>query len=229
MLTRLVDNLINLLKWPIALLTLFLLPDITLAIGDEIAKLSSKVLIPLTVGIAAYFVLWKLLFTRRLWGSWLPTLEHELTHTIFALITLHKVTNFHTSYEKGGHVQYVGGPGNWLITIAPYFFPTFVALLLVLDFYLPLLQRDLFILMLGFVVSFHVISTLTETNAKQPDLIKVGLLFCWCFLPGANLFFIGWLIFALLERGAVTYICSIYNYSIQHAELLIALANQQLT
>ncbi len=211
MLTRFIDGLINLLKWPIALLALFSTPAIALTIGDEITKLSSNILIPFTAGLAAYFILWKLLFTRRLWGSWLPTFEHELTHTLFALITLHKVTDFHTSYEKGGHVQYIGGPGNWLITIAPYFFPTFV------------------ILLLGFVVSFHLVSTLLETNAKQPDLSKVGLFFCWCFLPGANLFFIGWLIFILLERSATQYFTSIYNYSVHHGELVIAFANQQLT
>lgn len=229
MLTRLIDGLINLLKWPMALLALFSMPAIALTIGDEITNFSSNILIPFTVGAAAYFILWKLLFTRRLWGSWLPTFEHELTHTLFALITLHKITNFHTSYEKGGHVQYIGGPGNWLITIAPYFFPTFVILLLVAHFYFPLLQRDLFTLLLGFVVSFHLISTLLETNTKQPDLSKVGLYFCWCFLPGANLFFIGWLIFILVERSATQYFTSIYNYSVHHGELVLAFANQQLT
>jgi hypothetical protein len=229
MLTRLIDRLINLLKWPIALLTVFLLPAIALTIGDEITKLSSNILIPFTVGLVAYFILWKMLFTRRLWGSWLPTFEHELTHTLFALITLHKVTDFHTSYEKGGHVRYIGGPGNWLITIAPYFFPTFVVLLLVAHFYFPLLPRDLFILLLGFVVSFHLVSTLIEINTKQPDLNKVGLFFCWCFLPGANLFFIGWLIFILVERNATQYFTSIYNYSAHHVELITVFANQYLS
>jgi len=229
MLTRLIDRLINLLKWPIALLTVFLLPAIALTIGDEITKLSSNILIPFTVGLVAYFILWKMLFTRRLWGSWLPTFEHELTHTLFALITLHKVTDFHTSYEKGGHVRYIGGPGNWLITIAPYFFPTFVVLLLVAHFYFPLLPRDLFILLLGFVVSFHLVSTLIEINTKQPDLNKVGLFFCRCFLPGANLFFIGWLIFILVERNATQYFTSIYNYSAHHVELIKVFANQYLS
>ena len=229
MLTLLIDRLINVLKWPIALLTLFLLPAIGLTTANEITKLSSTVLIPFITGMAAYFILWKLLFTRRLWGSWLPTFEHELTHTLFALITLHKVTGFHTSYEKGGHVRYIGGLGNWLITIAPYFFPTFVVLLLLMDYYFPLLQRDLFILLLGFVVSFHLISTLTETNTQQPDLTKVGLFFSWCFLPGANLFFIGWLIFILLEQSAVKYFSSIYHFSVHYGELALAFATQQLT
>jgi hypothetical protein len=228
MLTRLIDRLINVLKWPIALLTLFLLPAIGLTIGNEITNLSSTIFIPFIVGVAAYFILWKLLFNRRLWGSWLPTFEHELTHTLFALITLHRVTDFHTSYAKGGHVQYIGGPGNWLITIAPYFFPTFVVLMLLVNYYFPLLQRDLFILMLGFVVSFHLISTLTEINTKQPDLRKVGLFFSCCFLPGANLFFVGGLIFILLERGAVRYLTSIYHYSIHHFQLIIVFIKQHI-
>lgn len=229
MLTRLIDGLINLLKWPIALLMLFVLPATGLTIGDEIINLSSSIFIPFTLGLVTYLILWKLLFTRRLWGSWLPTFEHELTHTIFALITLHKVTDFHTSYAKGGHVQYIGGPGNWLITIAPYFFPTFVILLLLINDYIPLLQRELFVLLLGFVVSFHLISTLTETNSKQPDLSKVGLFFSWCFLPSANLFFIGWLLFFLLDQSAEKYIASIYNYSLHHKQLIVAFASQQLT
>ena len=78
------------------------------------------------VGFVGYIILYRYVFQTRIWGSWLPTFEHGL-HAIFAVATFHSVTDFHASY-KSGHIWYVGGEGNWLITIAPYIFPTVLGL-----------------------------------------------------------------------------------------------------
>ena len=58
--------------------------------------------------------------------SWLYTLEHELTHALFAVLTLNRVTSL-SAQQGSGHLAYEG-PGNWLVSLAPYFFPAFCVL-----------------------------------------------------------------------------------------------------
>lgn len=50
---------------------------------------------------------------------------HELTHAFFALITFHKVKHIRVEADDSGGSMGFEGEGNWLIIIAPYFFPLF--------------------------------------------------------------------------------------------------------
>ena len=79
------------------------------------------------------------------------------------------------------------GKGNWLITISPYFFPTFSMLLLLL-FGLISEEDHIYVsLALGVSVCYHMISTFREFHPCQTDLQKVGFIFAYLFLPVANL------------------------------------------
>ena len=55
--------------------------------------------------------------------QWFSTLEHELTHAIFAILSLNRVTGLNATGREGGVTHYQGY-GNWVITLAPYFVPT---------------------------------------------------------------------------------------------------------
>ena len=82
-------------------------------------------------------------------------------------------------------MTFVGG-GNWLIYIAPYWFPT---LCIPLMFY-PVFfngSNPWWAGLLGFVFMFHHISTWRETHTDQSDLHETGLVFAWMFLPPANI------------------------------------------
>lgn len=84
------------------------------------------------------------------------------------------------------------GRGNWLIIIAPYFFP----LVLVCDvrnFNLYAFAPSNFILngILGFFIAQHLDAVGSQIHEKQTDLIKVSYKFCFLFLPSANLWAIG--------------------------------------
>ena len=71
--------------------------------------------------IIRYVVVWWCFF-RRSRFTLILTLEHEITHALFAIVTFHRVTGLRATAFRGGQVRFVG-EGNWLITVAPYFFP----------------------------------------------------------------------------------------------------------
>ena len=194
------DRLINIFKWPIAVLTLLTLPAAILGFGNCVVGAFDESMTFFWVGFGCYVALWYSIFCKRIWGSWLSTLEHEFTHAIFAWLTFHRVTDFHTSWSKGGHIKYVGGEGNWLITISPYFFP--LASLLFLTTYLvyPHLFQGYFHLVMGVVIGFQACSSWREVHRNQPDLKTVGWPFVFCFLPTSNLLVYSWFLGVLQGR-----------------------------
>jgi len=153
----------------------------------------------LFVGMGVYFVLWIIIFSNNR-GNWFLTIEHELTHTLFALLTFHKIVDFKATDSFGGHMQFSGiGGGNWLITIAPYFFPTF-SMIIVGFIYLAQSQYyPTLIALLGYSIIYHIHSTYIEISIQQPDIQEVGLVFYCSILFGFhNVVMAFYLIFSLI-------------------------------
>ncbi|HYV30837.1 MAG TPA: hypothetical protein VEO53_07030 [Candidatus Binatia bacterium] len=104
---------------------------------------------------------------------------HELTHALWALLFGGKVKRFKAT-SKGGHV--VTSKSNFLIVLAPYFFPLYVVLT-VLGFALGHLlfgwQRYLpwFHLLIGAAYAFHLTLTWHILQTRQSDLSSQGYLF----------------------------------------------------
>lgn len=190
-----IDRTINLCKWPTALFAICLMPFLFETIPNILLRTFHADFIHFWGGLVGYIFLWKLFF--RYSGSFLPTLEHELTHVVFAVCTGHRIVDFKVRWKTGGHVAYVGGVGNWLITISPYVFPLLlmVALPSVLVWVKePALRGTL----LGMIFAFELISTWSQIHSKQPDLIKVGWVFCFLFLPPALLTVYGSVLYFLI-------------------------------
>ena len=185
MITLYIDKAINFCKWPFALACCLGLYPIIIHFGDVFEHWYGSVDRLFWIGFLGYIILYRYIFSSKIWGSWLPTFEHELTHAIFALATLHRVTDFHASYKSGGHIQYVGGEGNWLITIAPYIFPTILFSAILLFPYLIIYEWVW--TFFGAVFAFQYISTYREVHSQQPDLQKVGFFFAMIVIPTCNL------------------------------------------
>lgn len=192
-LARIFDRLLGLLKWPIAIVALILTPGLVYALYFVIRGIarSPGSCAPFLVGAALYTFAWIALGKRRL-GFW-ATLEHELTHALFAWATFHRVVGFRATMRGGGHVRYLGR-GNWLIAIAPYFFPTVSLIAIVILTWAPGQHLVLGGCVLGVTVAYHAISTWSETHRHQSDLREVGWLFCTPFLIAANAFVFGLLL-----------------------------------
>jgi hypothetical protein len=197
------NQTISLLKWPVALAMLVVLLPASVTLLRVLWQMAQQPQgwWPLGAGLLAYALLWLLRLRHAQTGHWLYTLEHEFTHALFAVLTLNRVTDLNA--QRGtGHLAYEGR-GNWLISLAPYFFPTFCVLpLLGLQFAVRGAQPWLLGL-LGFALGMHLHGSAIETHWHQPDLQRHGRLPSWCILPGAMACGLVLLLAALPGQAAV--------------------------
>ncbi len=186
---RVLNRLLGLLKWPVALAALIFLPGLVYALYFVIRGIVANPgnCVPFLIGAGAYGAVY-IGFAGRRVGFW-TILEHELTHVLFALATFHRVVGF-SAMRAGGHVRYIGS-GNWLIAIAPYFFPLFTLVVIAVLTLLPPRHLAVGAGVLGASVAHHVLSTWSETHRHQTDLRETGWLWNWLFLPSVNAFVLG--------------------------------------
>ena len=110
---------------------------------------------------------------------WIYVVGHEFTHALWTWLLGGKVKKFKAS-SKGGHV--VVTKSNFLIALAPYFFPLY-AVLVVAMFLLGCLVWNwqsylpVFHLLLGAAYAFHVTLTWHVLKGSQSDITEQGYLF----------------------------------------------------
>src|ERR1700684_613233 len=119
-------------KWVKFLLGVALLP-VCLATAQtvwEVLRLSSgadHVWLPMLAGAAAWIVVFLLLPKPM----WIYVFGHELTHAVWTWIFGGQVKGFKAA-SHGGHV--VTTKTNFVIALAPYFFPVYAVLLVLIFF-----------------------------------------------------------------------------------------------
>ncbi len=185
---QLINKVLDFLKWPIAfLMVLLLLPAFKTDVLILQEGLNRLVLawffLPMLVVIVAWFMV------SGFYGSFLSIFEHEATHMLFAVLTFHSPKNIEINQGVGGSFSFKGR-GNWLIALAPYFFPTFAVLVMMGSFFYDWLKEPLpnqYWAVFGVMTGYHIASTLLEIHPKQTDFKVAGYLFSLLFLPGANL------------------------------------------
>ncbi len=128
---------------------------------------------------------------------------HELTHALFAVLFGGSVKSFQAG-ERGGRVTVT--KSNFVITLAPYFFPlyTFIALV----FYGLAVAADArnaagwTVFIAGATFSFHVILTFIFLQEDQSDIREHGALFSYPLIYLFNIVFAALLLHILLDRNA---------------------------
>ena len=135
-------------------------------------------------GIAAFIFVW--LALPRPMRTYV--LGHELTHALWGLLFGAVPSDIRVTPE-GGSVKLT--KTNVWITLAPYFFPfwSFVVILVALvtlAFVRPLPWLPLWFFMIGFTWAFHVFFTLDSLTLHQPDIREYGRFFSWVFIFIAN-------------------------------------------
>lgn len=140
-------------------------------------------------GFSIFSLLWFIWFKNKHFYS---TFEHELTHLLVGLLFFKKPSHFTVTSDSGGETGLYGG--NFIITLAPYFLPTFSFLML--PVYLIILPEfyQYYFIIFGFFVAYHVFSTIQEFSYSQPDIIMSGKLFSTLFLVFTNILVYGYLI-----------------------------------
>jgi hypothetical protein len=168
------------LKWLKFFIAIVLLPVCVggaMALGRVLAASgnAATVWVPLLGGAACWLVVYQLLPRP----AWIYVLGHELTHALWAWLFGGKVKRMKVS-SKGGHV--IVTKNNFLISLAPYFFPLY-AIVVVLVFALGNLFWDWrpelvwFHLLLGAAYAFHVTLTIETLRIEQSDITQHGYAF----------------------------------------------------
>ncbi|NNF00979.1 MAG: hypothetical protein HKN25_18325 [Pyrinomonadaceae bacterium] len=109
-------------------------------------------LISFGIGFVLFLIVW-VIFRRAL--QVVCTFEHELTHLVFGLLFLKRPHAFVVTLREGGHVKLSGS--NFLIFLAPYFFPTISYFLIPIAFFVPRESMPVYLSILGASVAFHLV------------------------------------------------------------------------
>jgi hypothetical protein len=145
---------------------------------------------PSVLAFCIGYALWLMVFACLPKPMRTYVLGHELTHALWALMMGARVGGLRVR-KTGG--QIATSKSNWLIALAPYFFP-FYAMLFIALFYLAHaiwgLDRYMWVLffLVGLGWSFHITFTLMMLlTIRQPDVQSQGRLFSLVVIYCMNL------------------------------------------
>lgn len=163
------------------------LGDAVLAAAGASGGLSVET-VSLLAGMAAFALCWSTI--SRPVRTYV--LGHELTHALWGLLFGARPSDVRVS-ETGGSVKLT--KSNFIITLAPYFFPFYtfvviVAALITSAFLRPLPFLPLWMFLIGFTWAFHVLFTLETLTQRQPDVKLYGRVFSWTVIFIVNIAFV---------------------------------------
>lgn len=195
MLLRIIKFLIGLLLLPLGVAATWavvdLLRSVNLASGAELG--------PGAWWLAGGFMFWLVLYTVMPRPVRSYVLAHELTHALWAWAMGSRVSGIRVGSE-GGYVE-VDRVNVW-ITLAPYFFPLYTALVLLVHgglsmFYDLSVYEPFWLALVGLTWSFHLTFTLSTLRTHQPDIQAHGRLFSYTLIYLLNLLGVGlWIVAA---------------------------------
>lgn len=147
--------------------------------------------------LPAGFVAWVAVFFLLPRPMRTYVLGHELTHALWAVLMGGRVGKMKVG-KSGGHVEL--SKTNFIITLAPYFFP-FYTVLVIAAYYLASLWLDVepyrswWLCAVGFTWSFHLTFTVHVLAQRQPDVQEHGRLFSHVAIYAANVLVLGlWMV-----------------------------------
>lgn len=149
-------------------------------------------------------------------------LGHELTHALWALLFGARVSRLRVA-RSGGSVSV--SKSNVLITLAPYFFPFYTAVVVLAAVVFRLCAGRLpcvgaWLAAVGFTWAFHVAFTVRALAQRQPDVDVYGTFFSLVFIWLAN--FAGVLAaLAATASGSAGFIASVLAQTSLSAYLLV--------
>lgn len=121
---------------------------------------------------------------------------HELTHAVFALLFGGSVKAIHAS-SRGGRV--IITKSNFIITLAPYFFPLYTFIALVLYWFACAADTrsaaiDVLVFLSGATSAFHLVLTFIFLQTDQVDIKEHGAIFSYPLIYLFNILFTAFLL-----------------------------------
>lgn len=141
-------------------------------------------------------------------------LGHELTHAFWGMLFGAKIGKMKVGKE-GGHVML--SKSNFLISLAPYFFPFYTAAVIALWVGLGLFfdlsaYEPWWLAAIGLTWGFHVTFTVYMLSQRQPDVAEHGRVFSYVLIYLANLFFVA---LGLIVPGTVTFQSAVESLEVE--------------
>jgi len=120
---------------------------------------------------------------------------HELTHALFALLFGGSVKSIHASH-RGGRVTLT--KSNFIITLAPYFFPLYTSVALILYWTARAadargMATDVLIFVSGATFALHLVLTFVFLQTDQNDIREEGAIFSYPLIFLFNIAFAAFL------------------------------------
>jgi len=163
------------------------------------------------------FALWLVLFYALPRPTRSYVLAHELTHAIWGLLMGARISKIKVS-KNSGYVSL--SKTNFLIGLAPYFFPFYTMCVILvhfaLSFFIALDRYELFWLAaIGLTWGFHLTFTIATLMTHQPDIAEHGSLFSYAVIFLFNVLGIGLWIVAVTPLSIFTWSASIIGQSFE--------------
>ena len=198
-----IDRAIGLLTWPLAIVSLVFLPGVVYALSFVVRDVARRppAVMPVLAGAAGFVVLWLLILRPRRSLHYLVTLEHELTHALFSVLTLHRVAGLWAALRSGGHARYEGR-GNGLIAIAPFVFPMFSLIVVAVSIWLH--EHRILAVILGITLAWNIIGNWSRTHRHHGDHREVGIIFGFLFVTCASLLVLGIVLAHATQARSIT-------------------------
>jgi len=181
---RIVRFLLGLLLIPFCLAASWTMADLV-----RVIQPSAVSVIPAAAwALAGGFVFWLFLYSTLPRPVRSYVLAHELTHALWGWLMGARVSKLKVSREKGSVTL---SKTNLLITLAPYFFPLYTVVVIVVYGALSLrFAVEPYVLLwlglVGFTWGFHFTFTLSTLMQQQSDIQAYGRLFSYAWIYVLN-------------------------------------------
>jgi len=149
-------------------------------------------LIPLSsseIWFLAGFVIFFAVFLIKSTPSKVYVFGHELTHAFWTILFRGKIKEINVSSKNG---SVVATKSNFLISLAPYFFPVYTFLIIfifyILAFFLPVSKYiEWLFFFVGISYSFHIFLNFESLSTGQSDVKKTGKIFSYIVIAILNI------------------------------------------
>ncbi len=196
MLRYIMNTSLWILRYPIGLLMLFLLPAIIMTYHQYYLYYWRwhDYTYYFMYGFATASMIWIIFFIGR--PNFLKTLEHEIAHAIMGFLTFNPPREIDVQESGGGYMRY-SGEANWVMALAPYYMPLTAFGMIVVAWFIHMAtgQTPLWILSgIGVGCGYNLFANLGQIHPGQTDFRVAGRVFTAMFLPSMNLLVYGWIL-----------------------------------